>query len=154
MKIASRATPEGLVGHGLSTTALYHNFWTQNLSRSSKVSKDSGCSLVSQKSFSEILPSNGFGPGPGKVGQNCLKVLHLWRHSKNPHPPTKNFFWVQTARLAESFELFTGSVALTRPEKFPRKVTCDLVVFAYTALINLDVKVLNHLGNLVVLLKL
>jgi len=24
MKIASRATPEGLAGHGLSTTALHH----------------------------------------------------------------------------------------------------------------------------------
>ena len=27
--------------------------------------------------FSKILPSNGLGPGPGKVGQGGLKVLHL-----------------------------------------------------------------------------
>jgi len=32
-----------------------------------KVSKDSDCSLVSNKNFSEILPSNGWHPGPGKV---------------------------------------------------------------------------------------
>jgi len=37
---------------------------------------------------------------------------------------------VQTTRLAESFELLTGSVALARPEIFPRKVMCDPAVFA------------------------
>ena len=36
---------------------------------------------VSNKNFSEILPSNGLGLGPSKVGQGGLKVLHLWRHS-------------------------------------------------------------------------
>jgi len=45
--------------------------------QSSKVSKDSDCSLVSGKNFSEILPPNGWRPGPGKVGQGGLKVLHL-----------------------------------------------------------------------------
>jgi len=35
---------------------------------------------------------------------------------------------VQSTRLAESFELLTGSAALTRLEKFSRKATCDLVV--------------------------
>jgi len=45
MKIASWATPEGLAGHSLSITGLDHNFWTWNPSRSSKVSKDSDCSL-------------------------------------------------------------------------------------------------------------
>jgi len=59
-------------------TSLDHNFWTWNPSRSSKVSKDSDCSLASSKNFSEILPSNGWRPGPGKVGQGGLKVLHLW----------------------------------------------------------------------------
>jgi len=66
---------------------------TQNPSRSSKVSKDSDCSLVSNKNFSEILPLNGWHPGPGKVGQGGLKVLYLWSHSqkiRNPQP--KNFF--------------------------------------------------------------
>ena len=67
-----------------------HNFWTRNPSRSSKLSKDSNCSLVSNKNFSEILPSNGWRPRPGEVGQ---KVFHLWCHSqKNPDPPTKKYF--------------------------------------------------------------
>ena len=33
---------------------------------SSKVSKDSDCGLVSNKNFSEILPSRGLVPGPGE----------------------------------------------------------------------------------------
>jgi len=49
--------------------------------------------------------------------------------TKNPHPPTKKFFLVQATRLATSFKLLTGSVALTGPEKFPRKVTCVSVFF-------------------------
>jgi len=57
---------------------LYQSFWTRNPSRSSKVSKESDYSLVCNKNFSEILPSNGLGSGPGKVGQGGLKVLHLW----------------------------------------------------------------------------
>jgi len=43
----------------------------------SKVSKDADCSLVSNENFSEILPSNGLGSGPGEVGQGGQKVLHL-----------------------------------------------------------------------------
>jgi len=52
------------------------------------------CSLVSDKNFSEILPPNGWRPGPGKVVQGGLKVLHLWRHSQKNHTPpqAKNFF--------------------------------------------------------------
>jgi len=92
---------------------------------SSKVSKDSDCSLVSSKNFSEILPPNGWCPGPGKVGQDGIKVFHLWRHSqKTRNPQAKIFFQVQTRRLAASFETFTGSEEHTGPEKFPRKATC------------------------------
>jgi len=54
--------------------------------------------------------------------------------TENPHPQPKNFFQVQTARLAASFELLTGSVALTGREKFPRKATCDLVFFSQNSL--------------------
>jgi len=46
-----------------------------------------------QKKFSETLPSNSLGSGPGEVGQGGLKVLHLWCHSqkiRNPQP--KKFF--------------------------------------------------------------
>jgi len=64
----------------LGRHALDHNFWTQNPSRSSKVSTDSDCSLVFSKNFGEVLPSNGLGPGPGEVGQGGLKALHLQRH--------------------------------------------------------------------------
>jgi len=63
--------------------------------------------------------------GQAKVDQGGLKVLHLWRHSQKIHiPQAKNFFWVQTRRLAASFETFTGSVEPTGPEKFPHKATC------------------------------
>jgi len=54
---------------------LDHNFWNRNPNRSSKVSKDSDCSLVSNKNFSEILPSNGWRQGTGEGGQ---KIFHLW----------------------------------------------------------------------------
>jgi len=77
----------------LGTTALDHNFWTWNPSRSSKVSKDSDCSLVSNKNFSEILPSNSLGPGPGEVGQGGQKVLHLWRHSQKTCTPLQKIFF-------------------------------------------------------------
>jgi len=38
---------------------------------------------------------------------------------------------VQATRLAASFETLTGSVALTGPEKFPRKATCVPVFFPW-----------------------
>ena len=50
--------------------------------------------------------------------------------TKNPHPQAKNFFRVQATRLATSFETLIGLVALTRPEKFPRKAMCVLVFFS------------------------
>ena len=50
--------------------------------------------------------------------------------TKNPHPPNqKIFFQVQATRLAASVELLTGSVAHTRPVKFPRKAMCVSVFF-------------------------
>ena len=77
--------------------------WTWDPSKSPTVSKDSDFSLVSNKNISKILPSGGLGPGPGEVGQNSLKVLHLWRHWQNLKPKTKNFFPLQSRRLAESW---------------------------------------------------
>jgi len=91
---------------------LHHNFLTQNPSRSSKVSKDSDCSLVSSKSFSEILPPNGWRPRPGKVGQGGLKVLHLQSHSQKARTPrAKIFFPVQ--KTCHVFWDFIGSVEHT-----------------------------------------
>jgi len=85
--------------------------------------KDSDCSLVSSKHLSEVLPPNGWRPGPGKVGQGGLKLMTSL--TKNPQPPSKKFFFrVQTRRLAASFGTFTRSVEHTWPEKFPRKATC------------------------------
>ena len=49
--------------------------------------------------------------------------------TKNPHPQPKSFFRVQATRLAASFELLTGLVALTRLEKFLWKAMCVLVFF-------------------------
>jgi len=50
---------------------------------------------------------------------------------------------VQTTRLAASFELLTGSVALTGPEKFPRKATCDPVFFCENPRNQPDAKMLR-----------
>jgi len=50
------------------------------------------CSLVSSKNFSEILPPNGWRPGPGKVGQGGQKALHLWRHSQKTRTPQAKIF--------------------------------------------------------------
>ena len=65
---------------------------------------------------------------------------------KIPYIPIKNFFRVQATRLAKSFEHLTGSVVLIGLEIFLRKATCDPAVFAWTAWINPDAKVLklNH----------
>jgi len=41
---------------------------------------------------------------------------------------------MQARRLAVSFEPFTRSVALTRLEKFPHKVTCFSVFFSQKSL--------------------
>jgi len=72
---------------------LDHNFWTRNPSKSSKVSNDSDCSLVSNKNFSEIPPSNGCRPRSGKVGQGGLKVLDYDVTQKKSGPSTKIFFF-------------------------------------------------------------
>jgi len=93
--------------------------------------KGSDCSLESNKNFSELLPSNGWHPGPGEGGQ---KVFHLWRHSKQiRNPQLKNLFRVQTTRLAACFDTSTRSVTRTGAEIFPRKATCDPAVFLGTA---------------------
>jgi len=56
-------------------------------------------------------------------------------------PQAKNFFRVQTRRLATSFETFIGSVEHTGPEKFPRKTTC--IFFPKNPLKRLDAKELK-----------
>jgi len=51
--------------------------------------KDSDCSLVSSKNFSEILPHNNWRPGPGKVGQGGLKSSTYDVTHKNPAHPAQ-----------------------------------------------------------------
>jgi len=46
-----------------------------------------------------------------------------------PSPNQKIFVRMQATRLAAPFELLARSVALTEPEKFPRKATCISVFF-------------------------
>jgi len=47
------------------------------------------------------------GPGPGNLSQNGLKPTPLITSlTKNPNARTKNFFSLQTQRLAKSFEEF------------------------------------------------
>jgi len=60
-----------------------------------------------------MLPCNGLDLGPGEVGQGGPKVLYLWRHSKKIRTlQPKNFFRVQTRRLAESFEPLNSSLPI------------------------------------------
>jgi len=63
-----------------------------NPSKSSKVPKDSYCSLVSSKNFSETLPPNGWRPGLGKVGQGGQKSSTYDVTHKKPAHPIKKFF--------------------------------------------------------------
>jgi len=77
-----------------------------------KGSKDLDSSLVSNENFSET-----FWPGSWALGQETWakmtpKLLHLWRQSQkicNPQP--KNFFRVQSRRLADPFEPLNSSLA-------------------------------------------
>jgi len=64
------------------------------------------------------------------VGQDGLKVIHVWHHSQKIRTPQpKNFFRVQTRRLNAFFDALTRSVALTDREKFSRKATSVSVFF-------------------------
>jgi len=84
------------------------------------------CSLESNKTFRKILLPNGWHPGPGEVVQGGQKVLRLWRHLQ---APSKNFFRVQTTRLAAPFDASTRSVSCTGSEIFLCKATCQSAVF-------------------------
>jgi len=80
----------------------------------------SDCSLLSNKNFIEILPSNGLSPGPGEVGQGGLQVFHLWLHSqKKQLSPTKKFFF--ECRLKDLPCLWAFEQL---PTTFSARVTC------------------------------
>jgi len=52
------------------------------------------------------------GPRPGNMSQNDPKTTSLMTSvTKNPHPQPKNFFRVQSTRLADPFEPLNSSLA-------------------------------------------
>ena len=70
-----------------------------------------GLSLVSNENFSEIVWPSGWVLGQATWAKMGQKLIHLWRHSqkiRNPQP--KNFFWVQTRRLSDTFEPLNSSL--------------------------------------------
>jgi len=76
-----------------------------------KGSKDSKLSLVSNENFSEILWPSGWALDQVTWAKMAQKLLHLWGHSQKIHnPQPKNFFRVQTRRLAESLEGLNSSL--------------------------------------------
>ena len=93
-----------------------------------KYQKTQDCYLVSSKNFTEILPPNGWCPGPEKVGQSGPKVLHLWHHSqKAASPRQKSFFECRLEDLPCLLRLLPGLQSIldrrnsrTKPRAFRR----------------------------------
>jgi len=79
-----------------------------------KGSKDSDLSLVSNEHFSEILRPSGWDLGQVTRAKMAQKLL-MTSLTKNPQPPTKYFFQVQT-RLAYLFEPLNSSLAQSAEE--------------------------------------
>jgi len=63
--------------------------------------------------------------------------------TKNPQPTTKNFFTLQTTRLAKSFEHLNSSLPLSEPQLHSRKATCDPAVLGQNAWNRPDAKMLK-----------
>jgi len=87
-----------------------------------KGSKDSDSSLVSNENFIKTLWLSGWALGQVTWAKITPKLLHLWRHSQKIHKPQpKNFFRLQSTRLADLFELSSaiggGAKALVRQPK-------------------------------------
>ena len=125
---------------GLDITALDHNFWTPNPSRSSKVSKDPDCGLVPNKNFSEILPSNGL--GPGEVGQGDLIVLYLWCHSQKICTPNQKNFSSAYYKTCQVFWVFDQVCSAYQTRETPAQNHVQSCCFR-ESWINPDVKVLK-----------
>ena len=55
--------------------------------------------------------SSSWALGQVTWAQMTLKLLHLWRQSQKIRTPNqKIFFWVQSTRLADPFELLNSSL--------------------------------------------
>jgi len=96
---------------------LDHNFSTRNARKSIKGSKDSDSSLVSNENCSETLWPNGWALGQATWAKMTLKVLHLWHQSQKICTLNqKNFFRVQSTRLADLFEPLNSSLVQSAEE--------------------------------------
>ena len=125
--------------------AFDHNFSSRNPSRSSEVSKDSDCTQFWIKTSTKYYHLTVWAQGQVKwAKQSGLKVLYLWHHSQKSATLTKKFCLLQTTRLAESFWCFNSSLALTTPEIFIPKATCNPAVFVQTAWINPAAEILKE----------
>jgi len=72
---------------------LDHNFWSRNVRKSIKGSKDSESSLVSNENFSEKLWPSSWALGRTKCAKMTQKLLHLWRHSQKIRTPQPKIFF-------------------------------------------------------------
>jgi len=83
----------------------------------SKGSKDSDSSLVFNENFSKTLWPSGWALGQATWAKMTPKLLHLWRHSQKIRTSQpKNFFRVQSTRLANPFEPLNSSLAQSMEE--------------------------------------
>ena len=128
---------------------LGHNFSTWNPSELSEVSKNLNFSLVSNKNFSEILPSSRLGLGPEEMGQKAYNYSTY----DATHKKSKTlkllllFFFIQTQRLAESCKVLNTSLALTVPKIFPHKDTCKLLVLGWKHTGSQGVKIKSEINT-------
>jgi len=80
-----------------------------------KGSKDSDLGLVSNENFKYL--AKRLGPRPGNMSQNGQKNTSLITSlTKNPQPPTKKIFRVQSKRLSDLFEPLNSSLAQSAEE--------------------------------------
>jgi len=96
---------------------LNHKFWTRNVRKSIKGSKDSDSSQVFNENFSETLWPSGWALGQATWAKMTLKLRHLWRQSQKICTPNqKKYFRVQSTRLANPFEPLNSSLAQSAEE--------------------------------------
>ena len=85
-----------------------HNFWTRNVWKLIKVSKDSDSSLVSIESLSKIFPSSSW--AQIRYYQPKTYFTYDIAHKKSKIQNQIIFFHFQTRRLSESFEGLNSSL--------------------------------------------
>jgi len=69
------------------------------------------------KPSAETLWRSGWALGQATWPKMTLKLLHLWRQSQKIRTPEpKNFFRVQSTRLADPFEPLNSSLAQSAEE--------------------------------------